>query len=31
LSGGYADGTFRGAEPVSRQALAAFLYRLSQR
>ena len=27
IAGGYADGTFRAAQPVSRQAMAAFLYR----
>jgi hypothetical protein len=29
ISGGYPDGTFRPAAPVSRQAMAAFLYRLT--
>lgn len=29
LGGGYADGTFRPTAPVSRQALAAFLYELA--
>lgn len=30
LSTGYADGTYRGADAVSRQAMAAFLYRYDQ-
>ena len=29
VTGGYADGTFRPAEPVRRQAMAAFLHRLA--
>jgi hypothetical protein len=29
IATGYADGTFRPAEPVSREATAAFLYRYS--
>lgn len=28
VTGGYPDGTFRGGEPVQRQAFAAFLYRM---
>jgi hypothetical protein len=27
ITGGFADGTFRGTNPVARQAVAAFLYR----
>jgi len=29
IADGYADGTFRGGAPVSRQAMAAFLFRLA--
>ena len=29
ITGGYADGTFRPTAPVSRQAMAAFLYRFA--
>jgi hypothetical protein len=29
IAGGYADGTFRPGAPISRQAMAAFLYRLA--
>jgi hypothetical protein len=29
ISTGYADGTFRSDQPISRQAMAAFLYRLT--
>ena len=29
ITGGYADGTFRPAEPLSRQGMAAFLHRMA--
>lgn len=29
IAGGFADGTFRGGAPVTRQAMAAFLHRLA--
>jgi hypothetical protein len=31
ITGGYSDGTFRPTAPISRQAMAAFLYRYDQR
>lgn len=31
MTNGYADGTFRPCDPVTRDVMAAFMYRLTQK